>query len=107
MMVKELEVLEKIKMAEAEAEKKVKGAQLDGARMIDAAKKEIPKIQTKAISDAEAYRIDALESAKREASRVGAELLGEGKARVKRLMTPDKETIMQIFRKAVKERFGV
>jgi len=106
-MADESKVLETIKRAETFADRKAKEAEGEAARIIEAAKGEVPKIQARAIKGADEYRSAALGRAEKAGAEERRRLIGEWGARAKRLREPDRETVMQMFRKALKERFGV
>jgi vacuolar-type H+-ATPase subunit H len=106
-MANDIEVLEKIKEAEARAERRKQEAQAEASKIIEAAKNDIPKIRSRAIADAEAYRNAVMEGAKKDAAEARTALLGKWAAKAKKLRKPDGKTMMLIFRKALKEKFDV
>ncbi len=105
--MKEIEVLENIKKQEDSSDKKIKNAQDRAARMLDESKKNAQLTLDKAKSTSEKYYNNLMDKARDSSKEQREDLLNEAKKKSQGLKPVDKATILKIFQKAVKERFGV
>ena len=106
-MSRDIEVLEQIKKKEESSEQRISAAQKQAESIIAESMKDAETAMQKSKKEGERLYNLSMERAKEDAEEQKDGIIKDARKKAQRIKNPDKETVLKIFQKAIKDKFGV